>query len=304
MSFDLISLQNAVAQHGTVARVVVVKTAGSVPREAGTAMLVWQGGQSGTIGGGALEFEAVKRARKLSSGKHLLETIPLGPGVGQCCGGSVTLVTETYDANTLPKDGPVARRVGPSQGPCPEPTGDLVFKNGWLIEPISQPKRNIWIYGAGHVGRALVNTLAPLPDLELVWVDTAQDRFPTRVPDGVDCLVATDPATAARHAPPEAEHLILTYSHELDLALCHTLISQPTGSIGLIGSETKWVKFQRRLTQLGHSMTEIAKITCPIGDPSLGKHPQEIAIGVAMGMLVQGMTTGQHDQDDQHAAQA
>lgn len=304
MTFDLGTLQTSVATYGKVARVVVAKTAGSAPREAGTSMLVWEMGQSGTIGGGALEFTATNRARDLDVGQKVLETIPLGPSVGQCCGGSVTLVTEVFDEKTLPARGPFARQVGPGAHECPAPDGTFQFQGGWLIEQETKPKREIWIYGAGHVGRAVIAILAPLPDLKIVWVDTAQDRFPTDTASNVDRLVSADPAHATKFAPSHAEHVILTYSHDMDLALCHALLSQPTKDIGLIGSATKWAKFQRRLRHLGHTGTDIARITCPIGDPSLGKHPQEIAIGVAMGMLNGGIGTGQKDRNATDAAQA
>jgi len=98
-------------------------------------------------------------------------------------------------------------------------------------------------------------------------------------------LVAADPVRVVTHAPAQADHLILTYSHEIDLALCDALLRQPFGSIGLIGSATKWARFRRRLQAMGHRPAQIARIACPIGDPSLGKHPQAIALGVATAMV-------------------
>jgi xanthine dehydrogenase accessory factor len=96
---------------------------------------------------------------------------------------------------------------------------------------------------------------------------------------------AADPALLADHAPSGAEHLVLTYSHALDLELCHRLLSRGFGRLGLIGSATKWARFRSRLAALGHSPAQIARIDCPIGDPGLGKHPQAIAIGVAGALL-------------------
>ena len=141
MTFDRKSVQNAVEEYGSVARVLVAKTAGSVPREAGTSMLVWAGGQSGTIGGGALEWDAVKRARDLTGGQSLVETIPLGPRLGQCCGGSVTLVTEVFDKSALPDEPVFARRVGPVVGDKPDDSVLPVLKNGWLVERLDKAKR-------------------------------------------------------------------------------------------------------------------------------------------------------------------
>ncbi len=102
MSFDRSALASAIGAHGAVVRVVVAETRGSVPREVGAAMLVWTGGQAGTIGGGTLEWEAAARAREvLEGGADRLDRVALGPGVGQCCGGAVTLLSERWDAERL-----------------------------------------------------------------------------------------------------------------------------------------------------------------------------------------------------------
>ncbi|WP_411888995.1 xanthine dehydrogenase accessory protein XdhC [Yoonia sp. SDW83-1] len=229
-------------------RITITKTAGSVPREAGTQMLVHADRIEGTIGGGTLEWEAMAEARKmLVDGREALtRTIPLGPALGQCCGGSVTLIWERADMLT------------------------------------ASPVRPLWIYGAGHVGRAIMHVMAPLPDFEITWVDTHTDRFPETE---VTTLVATDPAQIVKHAPTDADHLILTYSHEIDLALCHAILSHDFHTAGLIGSATKWARFRKRLAALGHTSEQIARIACPIGDPLLGKHPTAIALGVATAMI-------------------
>lgn len=305
MSFDRAALEQAIAAHGPVARVVVVDAKGSVPREPGAAMLVWQEGQSGTIGGGALEFEAAARAREALRGKSdRVDHAPLGPALAQCCGGAVTLLTEIWDAKRLSalKDGPVARALPGSELKMPLSVRRLLaryrdrgtalpaqLKDGWFVEPMAHPTIPIWIYGAGHVGRAMVDTLSPLPDIAITWVDTAPERFPETVPDCTTVLPAPNPAAAATTAPADAHHLILTYSHALDLELCHRLIARPAATIGLIGSATKWARFRKRLAQLGHGPAQIARITCPIGDPTLGKHPQAIAISVASRLLSNAM---------------
>ena len=232
----------------TAIRITVTKTAGSAPRDAGTQMLVWADRSEGTIGGGTLEWEAMAEARRmLQAGRKTHQArIPLGPALGQCCGGSVSLVWEEAEAMTTP------------------------------------PARPLWIYGAGHVGRALVHVMAPLPEFAITWVDTHADRFPQTE---VTTLVAADPAQAVKHAPTDADHLILTYSHEIDLALCHAVLTHCFHSAGLIGSATKWARFRTRLAALGHSHAQISRIACPIGDPSLGKHPAAIALGVATAMI-------------------
>lgn len=302
MTLARAELAAAVAAQGAVARVVVAGSAGSAPREPGAAMLVWAGSQSGTIGGGALEWQAAAAARLLlaSGGGARITRHPLGPGLGQCCGGAVTLVTEVWDAAAiaaLPEDGPVLRRIdGPEAPPlalvraAKAARGEGVrsvpmLRDGWLLETVARPMREVWIWGAGHVGRALVTVLAPLPDLRIVWVDTAADRFPEAVPDGVACRAATDPAALVAEAPRGAEHLVLTYSHALDLELCHRLLGHGFAAAGLIGSATKRARFRRRLAALGHAPGAIDRIACPIGDPALGKHPQAIAVGVAAALL-------------------
>lgn len=300
--FDLGALRAAVAAHGPIARVVIADFAGSSPREVGAAMLVWQNGQSGTVGGGALEWQAAATARAMlaSGAQQRLDREPLGPKLGQCCGGVVTLLTEVFDAHALaalPDDvfvRPVAgdgmplavsRLLAHARGQGRAPRPQLV--QGWMVEPIARPNRQIWVWGAGHVGRAIVGVLAPLPGVAITWVDVAADRFPADIPPGVVMLPAAEPALLAPHAPQDAEHLILTYSHSLDLALCHATLTRGFARCGLIGSHTKWARFRNRLAALGHSPAAIAQIDCPIGNPGLGKHPQAIAIGVAASLLRQ-----------------
>jgi xanthine dehydrogenase accessory factor len=131
----------------------------------------------------------------------------------------------------------------------------------------------------------MVSVMAPLPGLAITWIDTAPERFPAEIPEGVTPLWAAAPEILADHAPLEAEHLVLTYSHALDLELCHRLLRRGFRGLGLIGSATKWARFQSRLRALGHPATLIDRITCPIGNPALGKHPQAIAIGVAVQII-------------------
>ncbi len=297
MSFNMHELQDAVAHHGAVVRLLIVRVAGSAPRGAGTAMLVWADGQAGTIGGGELEFQAVAEAQAMlaTGGRRMRRTLPLGPALGQCCGGSVMLVWERFDTENLPREFPFVRSPGAetiqpvvvarkarrmAAGSPP------LLIDGWLIEAAAVQGKPLWIYGAGHVGRALVGVLGPLPDFAINWIDTAAHRFPDTVPAGVTPVVAADPALVARHAPAEAAHLIVTYSHDIDFRLCHALLGQAFASVGLIGSATKWARFRSRLAALGHSPDQIARIVCPIGDPRLGKHPQAIALGVAAGLLM------------------
>lgn len=296
--FDLGALAAALTAHGRVARVVIAGVEGSSPREVGASMLVFADGQSGTIGGGALEYEACAKAREwLASDapqSPRVERISLGPSLGQCCGGAVVLWTEVFEAVPEAVAGVVARGAGEmplavkrvlaaARGQGVRPSPGLVA--GWLVEPVMEAERQVWVWGAGHVGRALVSVLAPLPGIAVTWVDVSAERFPDVVPEGVIVVPAADPAVVADHAPVDAEHLVLTFSHALDLELCHRLLNRGFRSCGLIGSATKWARFRARLAALGHEAGAVSRIRCPIGDPALGKHPQAIAVGVVAEVL-------------------
>jgi xanthine dehydrogenase accessory factor len=290
MSLDLSALGGAVARHSAVVRILVAAAAGSVPREAGASMLVWSDGETGTIGGGELENRAVREARGMlgAGAAPVHRTIPLGPALGQCCGGSVTLVWERFDRETLPERTPFARRLRgalPCPPVAPPPGSAPLLRDGWLIEAAPLPGRPLWVWGAGHVGRAVVGVLAPWPGVAITWVDLSPDRFPDRVPEGVTVLPAAEPPALVPFAPSDAAHLVLTRSHALDLALCHGLLGHGFASLGLIGSATKRARFRSRLRALGHAPEAVARIACPIGDPALGKHPQAIAVGCAAALI-------------------
>lgn len=297
---DRAAISRILTQHPALVRVVIATHQGSSPRENGAAMLVWDGGQEGTIGGGALEYEAAARARAMPEGAEArVERIPLGPALGQCCGGAVVLVYERITRATLehlPQSGLYTRRVeGTAEMPLAmtraqhlaraQGAAPTLWKSGWLAEPVAPPGRDLWIWGAGHVGRALVSVLHPLPGFALTWIDTGPERFPADIPEAVALRMATDPAALVAQAPSAAGHLIVTYSHALDLELCHRLLGHGFASAGLIGSASKWARFRGRLRALGHGDAQIARIECPIGDPALGKHPQAIAVGVAAALL-------------------
>lgn len=303
---DLDALRDAVRAHRRVARIVVAGTRGSTPREAGAAMLVWAGGSAGTIGGGRLELDAVRRARAmLAQGPDThVARVALGPALGQCCGGAVVLVTEIHgdtrlrallDDRAFPHLR--ARPVEPGAPPLPDSTRRRIERlqaagtplpttltGGWLIEPVRRVRRAVFIYGAGHVGPALARLLAPLPQFEVVLCDTREDRF-DGLPAGIRQAPHASLSEVMDGAPDDAAHVIMTHDHDQDLALCHHLLGREFALAGLIGSATKRARFHRRLAALGHAPARIARIRCPIGDPALGKHPQAIAVGVAAALL-------------------
>jgi xanthine dehydrogenase accessory factor len=260
------------------------------------------GGQSGTIGGGALEFEAARRApgRCLPAAGPRVEKVPLGPGLGQCCGGAVTLVYERFtmaELAALPRAARMPARSRPRRARCrcirralktarEEGAAPVLLSGGWLVEPIARPARALWIWGAGHVGRALVGVLAPLPAFALTWIDTRR-ALPGPFRRGVTIRAHPDPGRtgrrgAARCRTPDPDLQPRARPGTLPPAAAHGF-----AEAGLIGSASKWARFRSR-SALGHPDAQIARIRCPIGDPSLGKHPQAIAVGVAAGLLRQG----------------
>lgn len=315
---DLNALHDAVEAEGRIARVVITDHKGSTPREAGTAMLVCPDRIIGTIGGGRLEYDATARAREMLQGDAEIRVLrqPLGPSLGQCCGGSVTLVTEIWDAprlravfdhGTFEFAGLYVRRV---EGDAPLPPklrralmraadrSEAVrtqLSDGWLIEQLWRDRLPVYIYGAGHVGNALARVMAMLPDVEVIVADPRADLI-ADLPACVACITDRPPHEVMAGAPPEAFHYIMTPDHEYDLELCHCVLNQPFAFAGLIGSETKWARFRNRLAALGHSADRIARITCPIGDPALGKHPAEIAIGVTQALLARHDTPAQNKE--------
>ena len=240
--------------------VEITATRGSAPRDAGTAMRVDSHSTQGTIGGGALEYQAVIQARRMldAGDSEHTATIPLGPNLGQCCGGAVTL------------------RFTPDQRVVDLPAHQTLPKMP-AIE-----KSRLWLWGAGHVGRAYVTLAAPCDAFDITWIDTSTDRFPRNIPCNVTATPASDMPRLAVHAPHEVHHLIFTYSHDIDLSLCAALLKRNAASIGLIGSATKWARFSKRLRDMGLDPTPII---CPIGDKTLGKTPAAIASGTLGALL-------------------
>ena len=302
MSFDFQKTNEYIKSHGKIARVLILKTFGSAPRDEGTTMLIWDSGQFGTIGGGELEYQVTRLAKKIiidNKGSRI-KKFSLGPDMGQCCGGAVELLIEILDETKVKfisvDDGFFARPVFKNEKSLnvqaliksyrnksvPIKTS---FKDGWLFEPVTKEKELIWIYGAGHVGTAIANILSKLSQFSVTCIDTSQDRYPDNFPKTVEKLITKNPAQIVQYAPSETHHLILTYSHALDLEICHQLLQHNFATAGLIGSKTKWARFKKRLNELNYTFEQINTIICPIGEPSFGKSPYEIAIGVASMLL-------------------
>ncbi len=254
--------------------VEVLRSQGSVPREAGTWMLVLADALVGTIGGGHLEFEAMAQARELiAHGKPALEQrYALGPSLGQCCGGVIWLRFE-----------PLAR--GDLAG-----LQALAARAGQRLAPALQ----VALFGAGHVGHALVRLLSTLP-CRLHWIDSRDAVFETQwVDDSTGAVVCEHSAPVQAAVADLAAHsqvLIMSFSHAEDLEVVAACLQRQRERadldfIGLIGSATKWAVFRKRLAQRGFSEEEMDQVTCPIGLAGItGKEPEVIAVAVAAQLL-------------------
>ncbi len=155
-----------------------------------------------------------------------------------------------------------------------------------LFEPVTAGDFQILLFGAGHVGKALVQVLQGLP-CDITWIDPRENEFPDIVPANVRVDAGDRPDLAVDQAPPASCVLIMTHSHALDQAICERALRRDDlAYCGLIGSATKRARFRRRLAAAGLSERALDGLTCPIGiDGISGKHPGEIAIAVAAELL-------------------
>jgi xanthine dehydrogenase accessory factor len=243
--------------------VEVKETHGSVPREPGTRMLVAADEVHGTIGGGHLEQQAIAQARA-RQGQRFEQRIALGPTLGQCCGGTLTLAYAPLDSDALAR---------------------------WAPEP---PLFTLQLYGAGHVGRAIAKLLATL-NCRVQWIDERDEEFPAApTPAHIERLCVEPVEAEVALAPPGCCFLVLTHSHDLDLRLTEAILKRNDFAwFGLIGSATKRARFEHRLEARGFTTEAIARMTCPIGVPGIrGKQPEVIAVAVVAQLLQHARTLG------------
>ena len=287
--------------------VTVASVEGSAPREAGATMLVTQDDQRDTIGGGHLELRAaeIARAMLVFPESRRLERFALGPSLGQCCGGVVQLVFECVtDEHLAPRDTQrTSWRVVSLDTDAPPllitdetalaydpalPTRLVVDASGgrWLIDPRRAWTPHLLLFGAGHVGAAIVRALADLP-CHVTWIDERADAFPSTVPANVTIEVTDAPETLVAHATAGSSFLVMTHSHALDQQLCEAILERnDAGWFGLIGSHTKRQQFEHRLLARGIPAERLAGMTCPVGITGIsGKAPGVIAAAVAAQLL-------------------
>lgn len=290
----------------------VVHAVGSTPRAAGATMVVGHAQHCGSIGGGQLELQAESAAFALlerDSPPRLLR-FALGPSLGQCCGGLVWVLAERIAPAALPDwqtrrdwlgdhfgllrqiaDGELQsrwQRVAAHNGnEGPDFTHFETHDAHWrLTQQMGAEPFPVRVFGAGHVGSAVVNALAPL-GARIGWIDGREYLFPDELPDNVVPIAPDTPTAEVRDAPPGTYFLVMTHSHALDFELCEAIFArQDFAWFGLIGSTSKRNNFARQLTARGLPPGRLADLTCPIGIAGIqGKQPEVIAAAVAAQLL-------------------
>jgi xanthine dehydrogenase accessory factor len=313
---------DAINSCGIVVLVTVICTRGSVPRETGTKMLVTQSRVFGTIGGGNFEFIIINQCRKMISKKTTqvrTQHYPLGPITQQCCGGAVSVSLEVLSRDELDflhqvysiflnkmsanirsvlsgyTDKTIESPPLSSSGlydDCgvkvrSEISSVKDLKVGHFIDPITPEETPIFIFGAGHVGRAVIDVLAPLQFL-ISWFDSRAEFAIEHRDAAVRPTISKVPTEEVPFAPSDCYYLVFTHSHPLDYELTREILKRGDAAFcGLIGSQTKNARFRKRLAaELDISSEHMSRLTCPIGIGSIkNKHPQAIAISVAAQLL-------------------
>ena len=289
-------------QDKPVARLIILSAKGSTPRGAGAELIITQERQSGSIGGGALEYQATHIARDALASLpatgfvRFVRDFALGPDLGQCCGGNLRVLFECFAPATLADlqamqsaeakayhhDLNSQTLAEPYQGKMTGQFFSYDRASAELVMAAKTARTPLYIYGAGHVGRALLNVTSALA-VDRIWVDSAPNRFPEETPEDVTIAPARDMAQIAAHAPEGAFHIIVTYSHQFDEAITHALLAKGVfGKIGLIGSATKKARFAKRFRAAGLAQDAIDRVQCPVGLPDVkGKAPAHVALSIA-----------------------
>jgi xanthine dehydrogenase accessory factor len=305
--------------------VTVAGIRGSAPREIGAKMIVTSSESIGTIGGGQLEYQSARIAvGMLNDRDSTLRSFPLGSSMGQCCGGVVEILFEPLtdgmpawlrDLGALHgqrEPAVIATRISRTSPAKIIVTADQIFGTEGgkadaalaararrilahgpttirdvqeFYEPVVAPNLNIAVFGAGHVGAAVVNTLSDL-DCNIRWVDSRAKIF-RQVPANVRAIDAPDPALEVAAMPIDSFYLVMTHSHAMDFDICDRILRrQDARYCGLIGSLSKRRRFEKRYRQQGMSQAVIDQLICPIGvDGISGKKPAEIAVATAAEVL-------------------
>jgi xanthine dehydrogenase accessory factor len=231
--------------------VTLVGVSGSTPRNSGTKMVISKNELYDTIGGGHLEHKAVKHAQKMlaaalveGNDSQHLEHFQLGVNLGQCCGGNASVLFECFAAEGV----------------------------------------NIMLFGAGHVGKALIPILAQLP-CQVTWVDSRDEQFPgnTDAYHNVHKVVSDAPELEVANMPQNSYYIVMTHNHQMDFDITQAILKRADFNyLGLIASNTKWRRFQQRYKHRDIDQAQVARMNCPIGLSQVGgKLPIEVAVSVS-----------------------
>ncbi|WP_081700295.1 xanthine dehydrogenase accessory protein XdhC [Azonexus hydrophilus] len=289
-----------------VVLVTVAAVQGSAPRDAGTTMLISASTTELTIGGGHLEWQATAHADRLLAGGGRPQVVryALGAGLGQCCGGVVWLAYEKIPASeaaawaqrsaALAGGARLQRRLAAGDSASTWQTGAAACATALLggpedwhfVQDIAGSAFPVWVFGAGHVARALIRQLLPL-GATVTWIDTRDQAFADVDTSGVDTRLTDLPESEVAQAPAGTFFVVMTHSHTLDFALCEAIFRRRDFAyFGLIGSHSKRASFERRLRDRGLAPDRLREMTCPIGIPGIvGKEPSAIALAVAAELL-------------------
>jgi xanthine dehydrogenase accessory factor len=302
------AIERLIATQGAAALVTLAQAEGSSPREVGARMVVALDGTFiGTIGGGALEWGALAEAQALLAhpGANVARLDKaLGPDLGQCCGGRVLLTIEKFSVAdrdavaalakaenagvlstiaSVAADGRLARHLTrPMEGPAYEVRADGSVRERFGEEPTA-----LYLFGAGHVGRALTVALAPL-SFAVTWMDTRPGAVPEEFPANVTAIRDGEPVKLLARAPDGAFVAIMTHSHALDLDLTiAALRAKRFAYVGLIGSETKRARFTSAMRKMDMAADLVDALVCPIGLTKIAdKAPAAIAASVVAQLLI------------------
>ncbi len=260
-----------------VARIEVTAIHGSTPRDTGTWMLLSESRIFRTIGGGQLENLAIEKARELLKDENTTEMemrVPLGPHIGQCCGGTVDLRIS------------VLNELGIQS--CSEQ-----IKN----ELQSLPR--VYVFGAGHVGIALCRALMLLPVCPIL-VDTRGEEL-AAAPEHLDTRLAAMPETEVRSAPDGSAFVILTHDHALDFLITREALARKDAAyVGLIGSKTKRATFRNWLRRENGSEAGMDDLICPIGNTFVDDKRPEIIAALAAAEIIQHLNAASTSNFETH----
>ena len=318
-------LSDLTAAGERVVVVTVAGIRGSAPREVGAKMIVTAAETLGTIGGGQLEYQCTRIACDMlgDDESRVMRTFPLGTSMGQCCGGVVDVLFEPM-ASGLPGWLRDLRTLHGQREPAVICTGlrDNTSKfvvtaastfdqsvgntasnvvkqarsklvsarsaqcdDDWFLEPVVGSDLNIAVFGAGHVGSAVVRSLSAL-DSNIRWIDSRRNIFRSAA-SNVRTIESADPSLEVAAMPANSCYLVMTHSHALDFEICDRILRRGDAAYcGLIGSRSKRRRFEKRYRSQGMRQEIIDQLICPIGvDGISGKKPAEIAIAAAAEVL-------------------